>query len=103
MRVVWAELASIALKSTSDYLFEEFGVQQQDEFLADIEHLMMLVAANPRMGKREPLLSGLSCPFRSFVVNSYNKIIYTISDGIIEIVDFWDTRRDPATLVTRFR
>jgi len=89
MRVVWAELASTALKSTSDYLFEEFGVQQQDEFLSDIEHLMMLLAANPRMGKIEPLLSGLSCTFRSIVVNSYNnKIIYTVDDGIIEIVDF---------------
>ena len=73
MRVVWAELASTALKSTSDYLFEDFVVQQQDEFLSDIEHLMLL-AANPRMGKIGPLLSGLSCTFRSIVVNSYNNL-----------------------------
>lgn len=101
MRVIWAELASIALQDTADYLLVEFGSRQQDEFLTEIEHLVMLMAANPQMGKTEPLLSGLSCPFRSIVVNPYNKLIYTVGDDLIEIVDFWDTRRAPASLMAR--
>ena len=33
--------------------------------------------------------------YRSIVVNRLNKIVYWINDDVIEIVDFWDTRREP--------
>ena len=33
--------------------------------------------------------------YRCVVMNHYNKIIYRITDDVIEIVDFWDTRREP--------
>lgn len=32
---------------------------------------------------------------RSIVVNRLNKIVYWINGDVIEIVDFWDTRREP--------
>ena len=101
MKVIWSELAGIALQDTSDYIFEVFGQHQQEEFLAQIEHLVDLIAANPMMGKIEPLLAGLSHPFRSFVANHYNKIIYVIDEDVIEISDFWDTRRSPSALIAR--
>lgn len=31
----------------------------------------------------------------SLVKNLSNRIIYRITDDVIEIVDFWDTRREP--------
>ena len=36
--------------------------------------------------------------YRSYVMNHLNKIIYWIAENQIEVVDFWDVRRDPMTL-----
>ena len=33
--------------------------------------------------------------YRSIVVNHLNKMVYRVLDDYIEIVDFWDTRREP--------
>ena len=103
MRVIWSELASLALQDTADYLYEEFGEQQQEDFLFQIDHLAVLLELNPHMGKVEPLLTNLPHEFRSIVANHYNKLIYLINDDLIEIVDFWDTRRDPMALVQELK
>ena len=101
MKVIWSDLAAIELQYTADYLLAEYGAYQQDLFLSEIDHLAQLLAANPFMGKAEPLLDGLPHLFRSIVVTHVNKLIYTISNDTIEIVDFWNTRRNPQTLVGR--
>jgi hypothetical protein len=36
--------------------------------------------------------------YRSFVVNHLNKIVYRILDDCVEVVDFWDVRREPSAL-----
>lgn len=33
--------------------------------------------------------------YRSIVVHQHNKIVYRIVDRHIEVVAFWDTRREP--------
>ena len=41
--------------------------------------------------------------YRGIVIKPYSKIIYTITDDIIEIVAVWDTRRDPAALAAEVK
>jgi hypothetical protein len=40
-------------------------------------------------------LANATIEYRSIVVNRLNKIVYLINNDDIEIVDFWDTRREP--------
>ena len=54
-----------------------------------------LLEWNPNLGPAEPYLADAPVLYRSIVVNRLNKIIYWINDDVIEIVDFWDTRREP--------
>ncbi len=37
--------------------------------------------------------------YRSYVLNHLNKIVYHLCDDHIEVVAFWDVRREPAVLV----
>lgn len=54
-----------------------------------------LLADSPHLGPIEPLLADLPYTYRSLVVGRLNKIVYRITDNYIEIVDLWDTRREP--------
>ena len=54
-----------------------------------------LLVNNPQLGAIEPLLADLPVVYRSIVVNRLNKLVYWINEDTIEIVAFWDTRREP--------
>ena len=47
------------------------------------------------MGKIEKFKVDGKVQYRSIVVNKLNKIVYVIGAGSIEIIAFWDTRREP--------
>ncbi len=53
---------------------------------------------NPNLGALEPLLKQHTKQYHSIVATQYNKIIYLVNDDHIEIVAFWDVRREPAKL-----
>ena len=54
-----------------------------------------LLAANPGLGRKEPLLEGHPKGFRSIVVHKYCKLIYYVEEDGLHIADLWDTRREP--------
>ena len=47
----------------------------------------------PQAGPIEPLLKGYDCEFRSLVVEKHYKLIYTVTDELIEIHAVWDCRQ----------
>ena len=51
----------------------------------------------PQAGPIEPLLKGYDCEFRSLVVEKHYKLIYTVTDELIEIHAVWDCRRKDGT------
>lgn len=58
-----------------------------------------LLANFPRLGKVEPLLSGLEVEFRSLVTKCGNyKIIYYIYDDTIFVSHIWDCRQNPESI-----
>lgn len=62
-----------------------------------------LLAANPYMGKEEPLLEKRRRPYRSLVLDELHKVIYYIDADAVYIVDLWDVRRNPDALAERIR
>ena len=98
MNVTTLEPAKQAIRRTASYINREFGRQRKDEFLLEVRKTRRLLAANPHLGPLEPLLEDRPEGFRSFVMNRINKIVYRIADDRIEVVDFWDVRREPKEL-----
>ena len=39
--------------------------------------------------------------FRSVKVSDINRIVYYVGETVIEVVDFWDMRRNPELLAER--
>jgi len=98
MRVIVSDDAMLRIRLTAKYIRKEFGKNSRDKFMQDVRQIRRLLAENPNLGPVEPLLANLPQTYRSFVLDRLNKIVYRIDEDVITIVDFWDVRRDPASL-----
>lgn len=95
MKVRVTKRARAQLRQTKDYIQTHFGLQTASDFIQKVRRVYKLLISNPNMGPVEPLLDNRSVTYRSIVVNRLNKMVYYIHDDVIEIVAFWDTRREP--------
>ena len=80
---------------------ELFGIRSTTFFYNRVKSYEPLLAANPHMGKTEPLLAGRKRhQYRSLVVHEHFKLIYYIDrpNDTLYIADLWDTRREPSRL-----
>ncbi len=101
MKVSVSSLASEEIRSIARYIQQQFGKRYRIEFRKDLEHKLRLLEENPHLGPVEPLLTNASVEYRSVVVNRLNKLVYWVNEDTIEVVDFWDVRREPSSLAER--
>ena len=57
----------------------------------------------PQAGPIEPLLKEYDCEFRSLVAEKHYKLIYTVTDELIEIHAVWDCRQEGWHLQEMFK
>ena len=95
MRVRWNDQSKKQLRLTAKYIGKVFGDKAREDFLQEVKHTNSLLASNPDMGPIEAFLSDLPSGYRSIVVCHHNKIVYRIVKDHIEVIAFWDTRREP--------
>ena len=98
MKVIWMPTAKAEMLSTARYIRKEFGISARIAFMERVHQANTMLAYDPYIGKKEPLLEDLNNEYRSYVLNKINKIIYRIFDNHIKVYDFWDVRREPAAL-----
>ena len=105
MKVIWSEQAGLALRDTTKYINKEFGEKAKLDLMLEVRQFVHLLAENPLMGIEEPLLIGSRIEYRRYVINRLNKAVYYINSATdtIEIVAFWDTRREPKAQARHLR
>lgn len=99
MLVIWSPKAKESLKKVTRYIYLTFGEKPTEKFKTMILRVEKTLAVNPNIGPKETLLKNYSIIYRSIVVNNINKIVYYIQDNIVYIAAFWDTRREPKSLI----
>ena len=95
MKIIIHDLVKQKIRDMARFIHQEFGVVARSNFNTEINHIVKLLRNNPGIGAAERYLEGTSVLYRSIVVQRRNKIIYWENDDVIEIVDFWDCRREP--------
>ena len=98
MQIIWSERAFERRMAIEDYIFCSFGYEAYQTYQEQIEDWKRIVVANPRAGAIEPILEGARKEYRSFSIGDLTKCIYYIENDFIVFVDWWDTRRCPASL-----
>ena len=104
MNVIIWEKAKREIDFAYVWCAEYFGLLVADRFLDHVSHGMEQVASFPYMGLKETLLSGKSRLYRSLFIRPYGRLVYYVDEIRLEvhIVDYWDTRRDPVSLIEGF-
>jgi plasmid stabilization system protein ParE len=98
MKVIITNTAECQIAETSDYIEQAWGRVNKIKFRKKIQKAISLLRQNPNLGALEPLLKQHAKQYHSIVATQYNKIIYFVNDDHIEIVAFWDVRREPTKL-----
>jgi plasmid stabilization system protein ParE len=101
MRVIITVFAKQEIRKTASYIQKEFGKTSKDNFLQSVRLTIKLIGANPYLGPIEQSLDELPGNYRSILVNSLNKMVYSIKNDHILIEDLWDVRREPNLLKAR--
>ena len=101
MKVKWSDFALNEFVQTADYIDEHFGESTRIKFVNEVRYVDSLLAKQPYIGRKEPILERAALQYRSVKVSDINRIVYYIGEEIIEIVDFWDMRRNPELLAER--
>ena len=95
MRIKVENEAKKKILQTARYIQTQFGAEANLNFREEIHHIVKLLRSNPNLGPIEPLLTDAPVTYRSIVVKHLNKIVYWVNNDVIEVVDFWDCRREP--------
>ena len=98
MQVIWEKQALEQLDRMIEYGQDTFGERVARKFYERIKSYDALLAGNPHLGIREPLLEDYPQRFRSIVAHKNCKIIYYVENDTLHIADLWDTRREPRQL-----
>ena len=102
MMVIWHPEATLSAAQTAEYIRLRDGENACEDFIRAIDETVETLKTFPKRGAEEQLFRKNPLHFRSITIQKLNKIIYRIDeDGIVYIVDFWDTRMKPWTLINR--
>ena len=85
--------------------FLEFGETTANRFADRVGYINNELVRFPEIGFPEPLLRHRRILYRAYHINNRFKIIYSYTEesDTVHIVDIWDTRREPDTLVKRIK
>ncbi len=101
MNVIILPLARIQAIRIANYIYENWGQKSAEKFGKQYVKCRKILSGNPTIGALEHLLIHRPEKYRYIMINNKNKIIYRIQDNNIYIVDIWDTRMNPETLIGR--
>lgn len=96
MKIRWSPSAKADMRQVARYVNRKFGRKARQEFIERVKNTEKQIASHPNIGQIDPLYADRAQTYRCIVINGLNKMVYRIDGNIINIVDFWDTRREPA-------
>ena len=95
MRVKWSERARKQRDEVANYIRQQFGTKRKYKFKQEIRETTDRLKRSPGIGQIDPLFSNRAKTYRSVIINGLNKLVYFVSDDILYIAAFWDTRMEP--------
>ena len=101
MTVIWHPEATLTAAQTAEYIRLRDGELACADFIDAIDEVIRTLQTFPESYQEERLFKKNPLHFRSATIQHLNKIIYRIDGEMVYIVDFWDTRMRPWTLITR--
>ena len=94
MRVVWDPESMKARTQVANYIRRQFGSKRKTRFLQEVRQVTQQSKRSPGIGQIDPLFVDRPQTYLSVIINGLNKLVYFVSEDILYIAGFWDTRMD---------
>jgi plasmid stabilization system protein ParE len=102
LRIQWTPIALLSLSEVFEYTFEEFGERQLRRLQTQISSTARRIATFPGLGKQESdLVRATDTEYRSILVISEIKLLYTVSEDTLFIEFVKNARMDDATMLEK--
>ncbi len=93
MEIKWTVKAKQDYDSILDYIFSDFSIKEVEKFVNLTEDTLFLISKNPLMFPKAKTKNVRKC----VLVKQVN-IYYRVNKNQIEVLTFWDNRRNPKGL-----
>ena len=102
LHIQWTPIALLSLSEVFEYTYEEFGERQLHTLKTQISSTARRIATFPGLGKREAgLVEATGIEYRSMLVISEIKLLYTVSEDTLFIEFVKNARMDDATMLEK--
>lgn len=102
LHIQWTHVALLSLSEVFEYTFEKFGERQLRKLKTQISSTARCIATFPGLGKRETdLLKATGIEYRSVLVISQIKLLYTVSENTLFIEFVKNARMDDSTMLEK--
>lgn len=88
--IIWSPIAKTSYIEILDFLDENWTMKEIKSFITRTERLLKLISNNPNLFQ----YSKDSDTFRCVIV-PHVSLFYTLRNQNIELLTFWDNRKDP--------
>jgi plasmid stabilization system protein ParE len=99
MKVKISERAKYNRNKIADYILRKFGEKALLDFREEYKRTKKLLAEDPGIGSEELNLSDDEHKYQYTVINGLSIMLYRVENETVYIVDMWDTRQQPPTIV----
>lgn len=99
MKVKISERAKYNRNKIADYILCKFGKKALLDFREEYKRTKKLLAEDPGIGSEELNLSDDEHKYQYTVINGLSIMLYRVENETVYIVDMWDTRQQPPTIV----
>ena len=90
-QIRWTELAIEDYNEVVNYLLKNWPVKVAEDFIAKMERRIYILSGQPFIGiasEKKPMI-------RSIQITKHNRLYYRIVNNTIELLNLFDTRKDP--------
>ena len=99
MKVKVSERAKYNRNQIAAYIFRTFGEKALLDFRKAYKEAKRFIAEHPNGGTDADQLSDEQHKYQYTVINGLSIMLYRVEEETIYVVDLWDTRKQPPTVV----
>lgn len=99
MKVKVSERAMYNRNKIADYILREFGQGSLLEFRKAYKETKRFISENPNGGTDADFISDKQHKYKFSVINGLSIMLYRVEGEVVYVVDMWDTRQQPPTIV----
>jgi len=90
-KIVYKKRFQTKLFKLLDYLKQDWGENVANNFISRLQKRLQTLSKQPYIGVPSAVIK----PVRSILITKHNRLFYRIKNDTIEVLNMYDTRRDP--------